>query len=397
MRALFLLLLAAAPARALDDYKVTLRLENGKEERRVDLPVAPGGYNNAVFRSSSGARVETQIVNLMAVQTPLPRRVDLSYQIEWSLIENGMTRFVLQASDWSRIPEEREVLLLSFDEDWRLWATVETGVDHSCEVPPKGGGLRAAVRFEKEGVRHAFERRSSDGATSAIVVATGGNGLFDFMLTPRLGKDGSDAEAEYRYALKDGGADDPFTTKSVRLGKETALEDGVFLTLAKVPVEDAAGAGALAARDPDTGWYLYDGNPLSFRYPPEWTLRTSCDGDRRVNGWNLVNRGETENPLHAAHIWGMRRESGDDPGSASGDVESLSVKGGECAVSRDEVSDPLCRENCAPSLIARASCRPSKEGGSRIDFHFDLGREAGLDTERYARFLRFVKSFELKD
>jgi hypothetical protein len=48
-------------------------------------------------------------------------------------------------------------------------------------------------------------------------------------------------------------------------------------------------------------------------------------------------------------------------------------------------------------LIARASCRPSKEGGSRVDFHFDLGREAGLDTERYARFLRFVKSFELKD
>ncbi|PIP84519.1 MAG: hypothetical protein CO113_01630 [Elusimicrobia bacterium CG_4_9_14_3_um_filter_62_55] len=397
MRALLIVLLAAAPARAIDDYSVTLRLEDGEQETRTHLSVAPGGYNNAVFVSTRGGRVESTLFNVMTTQTPVPSRVDLSYQFEWSLVENGNTRFVRQAVDWSRIPERREVLLVSVDERWRLWATVEKGVDRGCRAPAKGGGLSAKIRVEKDGVRHAITRRTSDGVTSGVTVASGEQGAFDFMMTPALAEGGREADVEYRWSLKPEGSDEPFKTKTISLGREQALEDGVFVFLERLPVEDPAEAAELSARDPETGWYLYSGDALSFSFPPEWKLREICGKDRETRGWDIVNRSEPENPLHAVSVWGMLRDPGDDPPAADGDFETLAVKGGGCVVRRDEVSDPLCRENCAASFIARAECRPSKSDGRRIDFHFDLGREAGLDTERYARFLRFVKSFELKD
>ena len=387
------LLLALPLAAQTDDRTVSLRLEDGLEVRRADFRIDANNFQNAVFISTSGARVETLIFSLMPVETPDPRRVDLSYQLEWSRTENGATVFVRQTNDWARIPENRDVLLLNVDDRWNLWGSVKTNEDKSCLEPPKGGGLKATIYASKDGVERKFIRRTSDGVTSNLAIQIGNSRFFHFSLTPRLLKKKRRAEIDYLASWDAHGFEKKTTTQEIPLGKETTLENGVRITLETVTVEDALNALGLSQRDPESGWYLHKGRTLSFSYPPEWRLRESCDSSKKPNGWNLDNRTKTENPLHAVHVWGFLQGQKTEELKEEGTAELLEVKGGKCLVWRDEVGDPLCREKCAPSLIARAQCRSKEEGGPNPTFNFDLGKESGLETKRYSNFLRFIKSF----
>ncbi|PCI35875.1 MAG: hypothetical protein COB53_10565 [Elusimicrobia bacterium] len=391
---LLLTALLALPAAAAADYTVILRLEDGLEERKAVFTIEPNGHLNSVFTSTTGARVEKTLFHLMALETTSPRRVDLSYQLEWSRYENGIPVFIRQAMDWSRIPEDREVLLLDVDNRWRLWGTIGAAKKNNCLNSPKGGGLKATIHFSTDGIERTVTRRTSDGATSVLSVAVGDSNFFRLSLTARLLGDNGQAEVDSLISYSNDAEAGQSVTTMVSLKKETSIGEGMRITLERVPLEDGDGSMQLNKRDPDTGWYIHKGSPLSFSYPPEWKMRESCDKSQKTTGWNLTNRHKPENPLHNVHLWGFLLPPKTEPLKEEGTAELLDVDGGRCLVWRDEIDDPLCREKCDASLIARAECRAKKEGGLHAAFNFDLGKESGLETKRFGHFIRFIKSFK---
>jgi hypothetical protein len=391
-RAAVLSLLAIALTAQAEDYSVHLRFEDGHESSRYSAAIPPNGSLSSSFASTLEARKETFIINVTPFQSDQARRLDLSYHVEWSRIENGKPVFLRQAMDWSRIPEDREVLLLEVDKRWRLWAKAESPNRDSCGDAPEGGGLRATVLAERDGLRKSVTRRTSDGVTSALYLEVANAQTFHLQTLPRISEDGKTAEVDFEFGFDKARGTG---TATVPLGREASLAPGLSLLLETVPRSDQALPGDEPVQDPETGWYRHTGRSLSFSYPPEWKVRESCSDSKTPTGWNLVNRSPPRDPLKAIHVFGFSLPPAEKPLVEEGEASLLEVDGGKCLVWRDETSDPLCGERCPAGLIARAECRADKEKGLRAAFNMDLGKEAGLETERFGKFLRFLKSFSL--
>lgn len=396
--ALCLLVLAAADARAADEYAVRLRLERAGEVRLHESHVRLGESYNTVLRSS-GAKEESLIVNLMAAASEdAEDRVEVMYQLEWAA--GGS---VIQAQDVSEVAVGEEALLAAIPGEWRLHGSVvPLAAGDSCSPPPTGGGLLAELRVRQGGLERRVLRRTRPYVLSNMLFAARPDEP-QFNVGLEIQPTGPGKPAVVRYAVDAGGRSLGGVTSraEVPFGAETLIggdgaPDGVWLSVSEVPVSKPPKASFPSVPDAKTGWLRHRAPGLAFLHPPAWSVEVSCGEDRAPRAWHLTDASlpEADRRAYWLQLYRVRDEPGTlaeraakrRDGQAGAKPSSPVVvrpPGGECLLWRHALADP-------PS--AHGLC--DFADGAR--FQLDMLRPPA-GPERFGDLKRLVESLRTAD
>ena len=290
MLTLAALALAVPLAHAVPDaYDFELRLERGGQTRTFGSHVRPAESFSAVT-TSSGTRREGLIVNVMAVPEDDPDRVELMYQVEWSV--PGWT---IQAQDVAQLSLREDALLCAEPGVWSLRATLKPSRDvDTCTPAPSGGGLQARVRARRGGRERVVTRRTVPAAMSNIVVALDPDPplIVGLEVTPTV--PGRPADVRYAIGTEVAMTGGVHTKAKVPWGSETLVdgdgkEDGVWVTLEEATPMTPPQVVFPDVRDEKTGWRRYSDPVLTLTHPPGWAVRTMCDKTLKPDSWGFID------------------------------------------------------------------------------------------------------------
>lgn len=290
-----LLALSLAPAAAAEepdeppqDYALRLVFERGGEARRFESGLRLGQHYNTVL-ASSGSAAEHMIVNVMPVAVDGADRIELLYQVEWTV--GGA---LLQAQDSAELSPREDAVLSAQAGAWTLRASIGPafGVD-SCAPPPAGGGVLVTTRVRLGGRERTLTRRTVPFVTSNLLVREPGEEPLVLGLEVQRTSEGHPpkvrAVAEWGKAAVGGvgtSADVPFGRETLVAGD--AAGDAVWVTLAELPPTRPAKVEVPEVLGPD-GWLRHVGPVVSFSHPPRWAVRPDCDAGLSPRGWGLVD------------------------------------------------------------------------------------------------------------